>query len=173
MTFIIHWMRSSDISWNYALIPFLSNMEACVALMTTSAPAILPLLRSPPTEHRARPVRFAPQPDIEVEEASSPRSPDPEKTFESQGTTAAPSTEQNTQTTDRDSRTWSRLSWLRPGSAANKRASWFKDPNARLTTMQSQSGFTSGPRTELKDLDASEEEMVPGLKSEEEKLRVK
>jgi len=41
------WMRSSDISWNYPLIPFLANMEACVALMTSSVPAIYPLFRRP------------------------------------------------------------------------------------------------------------------------------
>ena len=68
--------------------------------------------------------------------------------------------------------------WLRPGSGVggkwemggkreSKRASWFREPNANPpTTIKSETGYTSGPRTELKDFDVEEENVVPGLKDE-------
>ncbi|MCJ1227474.1 hypothetical protein MMC12_004130 [Toensbergia leucococca] len=45
--FII-WINSDDISWNFALIPFLSSIEVCIALVTSSVPAIYPLFRNSP-----------------------------------------------------------------------------------------------------------------------------
>ena len=44
---IIVWVNSSDISWNFPLIPFFTTLEACVALITSSVPAIYPFLRKP------------------------------------------------------------------------------------------------------------------------------
>lgn len=45
MAALVVWVHSSDISWNYPLMPFLTNMEACVAIMTFSVPAIYLLFR--------------------------------------------------------------------------------------------------------------------------------
>ena len=48
----------------------------------------------------------------------------------------------------------------------SKRASWWKEPNENMTTIKSETGATTGLRTELKDINASEEDIVPGLAKE-------
>lgn len=159
MAFVINWMQSADISWNYPLIPFFSNMEACIALITSSAPALLPFFRSMKTDSPKRTVRFAPKADEEKAPSNPSESSGPsniEKSFASQGSTAVGS--------NRDSRTWSLLSKNRLSTAMGKRASWFKEPRENMTTIKSETGATTGPRTELKDLDGSQEDIVPGLK---------
>ncbi|KAG8531310.1 uncharacterized protein KY384_002938 [Bacidia gigantensis] len=161
MTFVVLWVRSDDIAWDYILIPFLANMECCVALITTSAPGILPFLRSSTPAPPARPV-----PKVEVEKAPSSGYTS-EKDLESQDSTMVPSTANQT---DRSSKTWSLLSRLRPGTAMSKRASAFIDPNRRLTTCKSETE-PSGRRTELKDFD-DVEDVVPGVKTEA-KLQMK
>lgn len=161
MAFVINWMRSADISWNYPLIPFFSNMEACIALITSSAPALLPFFRSFRSTTPKRSVKFAPQPDVEKASSgpsSSSAPSDPEKSFASQDSTAV--------ATNRDSRTWSLLSKARLSTAMSKRASWWKEPNENMTTIKSETGATTGLRTELKDINASEEDIVPGLAKE-------
>ena len=42
---LIQWMRSQSINENFALVPFTSAVEICIFLITTSVPAIHPLLR--------------------------------------------------------------------------------------------------------------------------------
>ncbi|KAI4211034.1 MAG: hypothetical protein LQ351_006154 [Letrouitia transgressa] len=39
------WIHSIDISWNFPLVPFFCSLECCVALITSSVPAIYPLFR--------------------------------------------------------------------------------------------------------------------------------
>ncbi len=157
---LIVWIRSADISWNYILITFFSDMEACVALVTSSVPAILPLFRgSGPRRSEA---------------AALPAPKEPEKEFDSQDSTAIPSTAGES---SRRSRTFSRLSWLgwhRPSTAKSreKKPRGINDPRS---TVKSETGlFQSGPWTELKDLD-EDEEMVTGLRDEEngKKLTIK
>ena len=172
VAFVIVWVKSSDISWNYPLIPFLSNMEACVALMTTSVPALLPLFR--PTEPRPtiRPAPPAAVPDVEKQPSEKELSANSNSTtdWDSQSGTAVPST---TNQTDRASRSWSLLSKLRPGTANSKRKNEFLDPNGPVSTYKSQTGLSFGPRTELKDMDEGDEGIVaPGLKGDE-RLKVK
>ena len=166
LSFVIVWIRSSDISWNYPLIPFLSNMEACVALMTTSFPSLLPLFRpyNPPRTIRSGPPPAAPTSPSDVEkqatekvESTGSRSKSVE--WDSQDGTAVPSTANQA---DRNSRSWSLLSKLRPSTATSKRASVFRDLNSPVSTYQSEKG-TSGPRTELKDLNEVDADAVPGL----------
>ncbi len=44
---MIMWIHADDISWNFPLIPLFITLEACVALITSSVPAIYPLFRKP------------------------------------------------------------------------------------------------------------------------------
>ena len=137
------WMRSSDISWNYPLIPFPANMEACVALMTSSVPAIYPLFRRP--ERR--------------EDFSNPPPPmrEPTKEWEShdsQDGTAVPSTAQ----TDLSSKRWSLLS---KAESVRDKLRWRESNDPRhMTTIKSEAA-----RTELKSMFEEEEgkDFVPGL----------
>lgn len=140
---LVVWINSSDISWNYPLLPFFANMEACVALMTSSVPAIYPLFR-----------RMEPREDF-----SNPPPPacEPQKEWQSQDSrdgTAVPSTTQ----TDVSSKRWSFLS--KTGSVKDKlRGKEANDPKP-MTTIVSE-----GPRTELKSMSEDEEgkEYLPGL----------
>ncbi|KAL6716814.1 hypothetical protein ACLMJK_004726 [Lecanora helva] len=144
LTSLLVWMRSPDISWNYPLIPFLANMEACVALMTSSVPAIYPLFRRP---ERRNDFSNPPPPPM--------RSPAKEWiSQDSQGDTAVPSTAQ----TDRSSKRWSLVS--RAGEMMDKRRGQGDDQRKNMTTIKSE-----GPRTELKSMYEEEEgkEFVPGL----------
>ncbi|KAG7002425.1 hypothetical protein G7Y79_00027g061170 [Physcia stellaris] len=63
---LVLWIRSSDISWNYPLLPLLCMIQSCVALVTSSLPAIYPLLRKPTPEQISR--RQSRMPDPEREE---------------------------------------------------------------------------------------------------------
>ena len=146
MVALIVWIRSADISWNYPLIPFLSNMEACVALITSSVPAIYPLFRmSEPTNRGSQPL--------------PPSRRGSDKNWESQDSqegTAVPST---AGATDVSSRRWSFLS--RHGSFMSKVREKDVEGNRHMTTIQS-----DGPRTELKSLfevGEGEGEMIPGI----------
>lgn len=51
MVVSVVWIRSADISLDYPLVPFLTNMEACVALMTSSVPRST---RSFESQHRRK-----------------------------------------------------------------------------------------------------------------------
>ena len=168
MAFLIVWVCSSDISWNYPLIPFFSNMEACIALITSSVPAVMPLLRSPDPK---RGPAHAPPPPAAIQ---APGTSDSEKA----GSGAAWNSQEETavqtspDSSPRHSRGWSLLNKLRPVTAnksPGKRG--FLQANAPLSTYKSQTG-ASGLRTELKDLDEGEENGIPGLKMEK-KLRMK
>ena len=139
MAALIIWMRSVDISWNYPLIPFLSNMEVCVGLMTSSVPAIYPLFR----RSERKPSYSDPAP---------PPMGSPEKSWVSQDShdeTAVPSIEDRSSTTDRSSKRWSFLSRKTKSSKGGE-----------LSTVSE-----SGPRTELKSVFDSEEvgDCIPGL----------
>ena len=91
---LVLWVRSSDISWNYPLIPLLCMIQTCVALITSSLPAIYPLLRKPPPEQFSRrPSRTPADPNG-----------DREKAWNSQGSTL------NSSKGDRRSR-WSFSLW--------------------------------------------------------------
>ena len=147
-------------------------MEACVALMTTSIPALLPLFRPTNPRQTIHPAPPAVVPDVEKQASEKVASANSNSTvddWDSQSGTAIPSTANQT---DRGSRSWSLLSKLRPGTANSKRRNDFKDPNGPVSTYKSETGMSSGPRTELKDLDENDEGLVPGLK-EDERLRVK
>ena len=141
MASLIVWVRSPDISWNYPLIPFLANMEACVALMTSSVPAIYPLFRR---SERTKSYSNPPPPPMRQ----------PVKGWESQDSTAVPSTAH----TDRSSKRWSVLS--RGGSTMDKRRAKDGDDQKHMTTIKSEA-----PRTELKSMYEEEEgkEFIPGL----------
>ncbi|KAM0800927.1 hypothetical protein BDR22DRAFT_888942 [Usnea florida] len=139
MASLIIWMRSVDISWNYPLIPFLSNMEVCVGLMTSSVPAIYPLFR----RSERKPSYSDPAP---------PPMGSPEKSWVSQDShdeTAVPSIEDRSSTADRSSKRWSFLSRKTKSSRGGE-----------LSTVSE-----SGPRTELKSVFDSEEvgDCIPGL----------
>ncbi|KAF6230615.1 hypothetical protein HO173_011152 [Letharia columbiana] len=138
MASLIIWMRSIDISWNYPLVPFLSNMEVCVGLMTSSVPAIYPLFR--------RSARKQSHSDP----APPPMGP-PETSWvsrDSHDETAVPST------ADRSSKRWSFLS--RKTSTKPK-----LDGHGYLSTMRSE----YGPRTELRSVFETDEvgDFIPGL----------
>ena len=156
----IVWIRSADISWNYPLIPFLSNMEACVAIITSSVPAIQVLVRG------AEPRRPLETPPTRRQQKDEPVAVE----WDSQDSnTAVPSSAGETDR--RSSRTWSLPSQFRQGSARvkEKRMSGQK----QLTAFKSQTGMTTGPRTELKDFDEEGDmDFVPGL-SGEKVLRIK
>ena len=125
MVFVFVWTRSTDISWNYPLIPFLANMEACVAIMTSSVPAIYPLLRRS-------------EPNNKWEQAPAPHRL-PEKHWEtedSQECTAVPSTAGGT---DPSSKRWSFLS--RHGSFKSKNK---VEDEKHMTTINSQGLRTDG-----------------------------
>lgn len=131
------WMRSADISWNYALIPFLANMEVCVGMMTSSVPAIYPLFRRPERKQS-------------YSDPAPPPMGSPEKTWvsdDSYDVTAVPST------ADRSSKRWSFLS--RKTSKKSK-IHGHEHPNT---------GSEYGPRTELKSMFEAEEigDFIPGL----------
>ena len=167
MVFVIVWVRSSDISWNYPLIPFVSNMEACVALMTTSFPALFPLFRSRTprrTIHPALPPTAPASPRDAEKQASekveSVGSHSTNNEWDSRDGTAVPSTANQT---DRNSGSLSLLSKFRPSTVMSKRASGFRDSNGPISTYRSETE-ASGPRTELKDLDEVGEGVVPGLR---------
>lgn len=64
---LVLWIRSSDISWNYPLLPLLCMIQSCVALVTSSLPAIYPLLRKPTPEQISR--RQSRLPDQDREKA--------------------------------------------------------------------------------------------------------
>lgn len=168
MAFFIVWVRSSDISWNYPLIPFFSNMEACIALITSSVRAVMPLLRSP---DRKRGPAHAPPPHAAIQ---APGRSDSENAgsgtaWNSQEETAV---QTSPDSSPRHSRSWSLLNKLRPVTAnKNPGKRGFLQANAPLSTYISQTGV-SGPRTELKDLDEGEENGIPGLKMEK-KLTMK
>ncbi|KAL8934128.1 MAG: hypothetical protein Q9216_006061, partial [Gyalolechia sp. 2 TL-2023] len=89
------WIHSSEISWNFPLYPLLCTIETCVALITSSLPAIYALFRKPAPEHRRSAVI-----------------PDNEKAWDSQGGSTLKSV-----AGDRRSR-WSFLAWH--GFAAKK-----------------------------------------------------
>ncbi|KAL8788046.1 MAG: hypothetical protein Q9195_007512 [Heterodermia aff. obscurata] len=88
---LVLWIRSTDISWNYPLLPLLCMIQSCVALVTSSLPAIYPLLRKPTPEQIAR--RQSRMADL-----------DHEKAWNSQDSTL------NQTGNDRRSR-WSFLNW--------------------------------------------------------------
>ncbi|KAL8707711.1 MAG: hypothetical protein Q9220_007291 [cf. Caloplaca sp. 1 TL-2023] len=94
------WINSSDISWNFPIYPLLCTIEACVALITSSLPAIYPLFRQPAPEHRRSMVV---NPDTE------------QAVWNSQGSTLM-----SGQAGDRRSR-WSFLSWHGGQAAAAKK----------------------------------------------------
>ncbi|KAL8950218.1 MAG: hypothetical protein Q9222_003736, partial [Ikaeria aurantiellina] len=101
-SFII-WINSSDISWNFPIYPLLCTIEACVALITSSLPAIYPLFRQTAPEHRRSMVVGNP---ADAEQA----------VWNSQGSTLM-----SRQASNRRSR-WSFLSWQggQPPAAAKK-----------------------------------------------------
>ena len=101
---LILWVRSSDISWNYPLIPLLCMIQICVALVTSSLPAIYPLLRKPTPEQITR--RQSRMHDLEAEKA-----------WNSQGSTL------NQSGNDRRSR-WSFLGWNAPMSPTKPKATF-------------------------------------------------
>ena len=147
----IVWIRSADISWNYPLIPFLSNIEACIAVITSSVPAIQLLFK-----------RAQPRPPPEAQ-PSLPRK-EQTKELESQGSdTVIPSTAGETD--KQSSKTWSLLSRLRSSSGTPNK---MRTPSHKqLPTFISQTGMTTGPRTELKDLEEEGDvDFVPGLPGE-------
>ncbi|KAF6225245.1 hypothetical protein HO133_010442 [Letharia lupina] len=138
MASLIIWMRSIDISWNYPLIPFLSNMEVCVGIMTSSVPAIYPLFRRSAREQSHS-------------DPAPPPMGSPETSWVSQDShdeTAVPST------ADRSSKRWSFLS--RKTSTKPK-----LDGHGYLSTLRSE----YGPRTELRSVFETEEvgDFIPGL----------
>ena len=143
MVALVVWVQSSDISWNYPLLPFLANMESCIALMTSSVPALYPLFRRPERK----------------ESFSNPPPPmrQPSKEWASQDSqdgTAVPSTAQ----TNVSSKRWSFLS--KAESTRNKLNGKDGDDRRHMTTIKSE-----GPRTELKSMFEVEEakECIPGL----------
>lgn len=148
----IVWIRSPDISWNYPLIPFLSNIEACIAIITSSIPAIQLLFKRAPRSQSA--------------EAAMPplRGEPPKEESESQGSeTAVPYSAGETD--KRSSKTWSLLSRLRPGSGVSNRKRM--PHHQQFSAFKSQTGMTTGQRTELKDLDEEGDvNFVPGLLNE-------
>ena len=151
---MIIWIRSPDISWNYPLIPFLSNMEACIAIMTSSFPAIQALFRR--TEPR-RPLETPPQSQPYKQEPAT------EDWDGQDSSTAVPSTADESD--KRSSRTWSMLSRL--GLGAGKLPEKRMASHKQLTAFKTQTGIMTGPRTELKDLDEDGDvELAPGLSSE-------
>lgn len=95
VSFFVIWINSSEISWNFPLYPLLCTIETCVALMTSSLPAIYALFRKPAPEHRRSTIN-----------------PDSQKAWDSQGGSTLISA-----AGDRRSR-WSFLAWH--GFAANK-----------------------------------------------------
>ena len=140
---LVIWLRSDDISWNYPLIPFLSNMEVCVGLMTSSVPAIYPLFR---TSQRRKQSYSDPAP---------PPMGAPEKSWVSQDShdeTAVPST------ADRSSKRWSFMS--RKVSTKPK-----ANGHGDISTIKSDMKSEYGPRTELKSVFETEEvgDFIPGL----------
>lgn len=140
MASLIIWMRSVDISWNYPLIPFLSNMEVCVGLMTSSVPAIYPLFRR--SERKQS-----------YSDPAPPPMGSPEKSWVSQDScddTAVPSTP--------DKRSPKRWSFL--GRKASDKSKVNKHAYPSTTT---ESEY--GPRTELKSVFEAEEigDFIPGL----------
>lgn len=140
MASLLIWIRSADISWNYILIPFLSNMEACVALITSSVPAIWPLFRRP-----EQPVKWSqPPPPMKIE---------PVKEWESQDSQEETAVRSNV---DRSSGRWSFLS---RGNSTKLKVPGQRD-SRHLSTVQSE-----GMRTELKSMfeDNEEVDVMPGL----------
>lgn len=155
MAALVVWIHSSDISWNHPLMPFLTNMEACVAIMTSSVPAIYPLFRRP---EKRQSWSNPPPPEVK-ESVRIEEEGEAEKSWESHDSsdgTAGP----NTANTDRSSKRWSFLS--RDGSLKKKKG---EDAGAvgrqHMTTIHSE-----GPRTESKSMfeeDESGKEVIPGL----------
>ena len=131
-------MQSADISWNYALIPFLANMEVCVGMVTSSVPAIYPLFQMPERKQS-------------YSDPAPPPMGSPEKSCESgdiYDETVVPST------ADRSSQRWSFLS--------RKTSKKSKIDGHELDTI---TGSEYGPRTELKSMFEAEEigDFIPGL----------
>ena len=147
----IVWIRSVDISWNYPLIPFLSNIEACVAIVTSSMPAVQLLFKRAP---RLQSAEAAP---------SSSRDEPPEEVESQDSKTAVPSTVDETD--KRSSKTWSLLSRFRASSGMSIKNKLFI--HQHFSTFKSQTGMTTGPRTELRDIgEEGDVEYVPGLPGE-------
>lgn len=184
MAMFVAWMRSSDISWNYPLVPFFSNVEACVALGAGCAPALLPLWRSlmgGQTAVAGAEGQSGPQPGRDVEKApATAAATDANETTtahatftsSSRSSTAVPMSSASAPSSRRLSKTWSLLSskW-RPLSNStlgkgSKRVSWnFMGVNTEgnITTLK------SGTRTEVKEIDGEDLEgergmgVMPGL----------
>ncbi|MCJ1280196.1 hypothetical protein MMC21_008023 [Puttea exsequens] len=134
LSMLFIWLRSADIAWNYLLIPFLSNMEACVALITSSIPAIWPLFRRPE------------QPKVRWGQPPLPTKVEPIKAWDSRD-----SQDWTTwrSTGDRSSKRWSFWSGTRRGDAGSSR---------HLSTVQSE-----GMRTDVKELFDHGDDILPGL----------
>lgn len=149
----IVWIRSVDISWNYPLIPLLTNVEACVAIVTSSMPAIQLLFKREP---RLQPADAAPSPP-------KYQPPLPSDSLESQDSeTAVPSTSEETD--KRSSHTWSLLSRLRPTSGVFKQKMFSQ---RHPPTFRSEDEMMTGPRTELKEIEEDGDvNFIPGLPSE-------
>ena len=138
MCSLVIWMQSADISWNYALIPFLANMEVCVGMITSSVPAIYPLFRTPERKQS-------------YSDPAPPPMGSPEKSCESEDSydeTVVAST------ADRSSKRWSFLS--------RKTSKKSKNDGHELDMI---TGSEYGPRTELKSMFEAEEigDFIPGL----------
>ena len=152
---MIVWIRSADISWNYPLIPFLSNMEACVAIITSSIPAIQAMFRQ--TEPR-RTLESLP-PAARQQRQQQWLQPSLVRWDGQYSNTAVPFSAG--ETNGRSTWTWSLLSQWRKGSARSdgKRTASCD----QLNTYKSQTGMTPGPRTELKAFDEDfDVRLVPG-----------
>ena len=137
MAWLIIWMRSADISWNWPLIPFLANTEVCVGLMTSSVPAIYPLFRRPDRKKT-------------YSDPAPPPMGSPKKSWVSQDShdeTAVPSAADK-----RSSKRWSFLSRKSKGRPKHIYPSTVTDSEY-------------GQRTELKSVFEAEEigDFIPGL----------
>ncbi len=159
LTVTIIWIRSVDISWNYPLIPFLSNTEACIGIITSSVPAIQPLFRGPLKQQR-----------IESTTPLYKRNPSVRKWNgqDSETVVSSKADEGNGQ----KGGSWSLLTQLKKASTglnAIRKGSQSRLPMFNMEPII----VTTGARTELKDLEEDQDvELVPGLAGEKA-LRMK
>ena len=155
----IFWIRSGDILWNYPLIPFLSNIEACVAIITSSIPAIQPLFRGSLRLQRGEGATPQCRPKPSAGEWNGQDSD-----------TAVSSKEDGSQGQSRQR--WSLLSYLK--RASNSLRAMSPTSQRQHATLSRQTGIlTTGSRTETKDLEEDQDmEFVPGLAGEKA-LRMK
>ena len=155
----IIWLRSIDISWNYPLIPFFSNVEACIAIMTSSVPAIQPLFRGPLKQQR-----------LESKTSQYRLNPSAGGRNGQGSNVVVPSTAN--ERGGRSNQNWSLFRRLKKASSGLQGLGL--TGQRQLPTFNMQAGMMEmGPRTELKDLEEDEEiNLVPGL-GHEKALRMR